>query len=47
MNKVEEKDLEKIDGGGLSWGIVAGIVAGVTFIIGLIEGYTNPSACNN
>ena len=46
MIDIEEKELEQVQGGGISWGIVAGIVAGVTFLIGLIEGYVNPNKCN-
>jgi len=47
MKLVEDKELEQITGGGFSWGIAAGIVAGITFIIGVIEGYVNPIKCNN
>lgn len=47
MNKVNEKDLEKIQGGGFSWGIAAGIIAAVTFIVGVVDGYVNPIKCNN
>lgn len=45
MDKVNEKELETVEGGG--WGLVAGIIAAVTFIIGVIDGYTNPIKCNN
>jgi len=47
MKKVNDEELKKVEGGGFSWGIAAGIIAAVTFIIGVIEGYTNPSKCNN
>ncbi len=46
MVKVEDYELEKIDGG-FSWGVAAGIVAGIVFIIGIIDGYCNPQKCNN
>ena len=46
MKKIDEKELEQIHGGGFSWGIAAGIVAGITFIIGVIDGYANPNKCN-
>lgn len=45
MKKIDEKELEQIDGGGFSWGIAAGIAAAITFIIGLVDGYVNPTAC--
>lgn len=47
MKKVEDNELKNIQGGGFSWGIAAGIVAGITFIIGVIDGYVNPVKCNN
>lgn len=47
MRKVNDDELCDVHGGGISWGIVAGIIAGVTFIIGVIDGYTNPKKCNN
>jgi len=47
MRKIEEKELSQIEGGGFSWGVAAVIGAAITFIIGVIEGYTNPKACNN
>jgi len=46
MKKVEEKELYEINGGGFSWGVAAGIVAAVTFVIGVIDGYVNPNKCN-
>jgi len=47
MKKINDNELEQINGGGFSWGIAAGVVAAITFIVGIIEGYTNPIKCNN
>ena len=48
MRKINDCELNEVHGGGgLSLGIVAGIIAGITFIIGVIDGYTNPKKCNN
>ena len=47
MKKVDDLELEKIQGGGFSWGIAAGIVAAITFIVGVIDGFTNPVKCRN
>lgn len=46
MEKIKEKELEQINGG-FSWGLAAGIVSGIVFIIGIIDGYVNPQKCNN
>ena len=47
MKKLENKELKEITGGiGIGW-IIGGIAAGLTFIIGVISGYTNPNKCNN
>jgi len=48
MKKIEDKKLQEINGGGASTGVIIGaIIAGVTFLIGVISGYTNPNKCNN
>jgi len=33
--------------GGVSWTVVSAIAAGIIYIIGVINGYTNPTRCNN
>lgn len=45
MNKLNNDELKKINGGGISFGSILGIGAGLTFIIGLIDGYVRPLAC--
>ena len=45
MLEVKENELSKITGGGFSFGIAIGVGALVVFVIGLIEGYTNPIEC--
>jgi len=47
MKTINEKELEQVQGGGVSWGLFAGIAAAITFIVGIIDGYTNPTKCNN
>lgn len=44
MKELKSKDLLNIDGGG--FGLALGIFAGVTFIIGVIDGYVRPLKCN-
>ncbi len=48
INSVSEEKLEKIEGGGAAaiW-IGIAISAAVIFISGVIEGFTNPKACEN
>jgi len=45
--KLNENEMEKVVGGGLSWGAIAGLASGIVFIIGLLSGYTNPTKCKN
>lgn len=45
--ELTQKEMYKISGGGVSWGIVAGIAAAVIYIIGCVSGYTNPNRCHN
>ena len=44
--ELTNQEMLKVNGGG-SWYIVAGIGAALTYIIGILSGFTNPSHCNN
>lgn len=46
MKNIDNKELKKIHGGGFNFGIAALIGAGITFIIGVIDGYIRPLACH-
>ena len=45
--KLTKEEMQKISGGGISWYVIGGLGAALTYIIGIISGYTNPSQCNN
>jgi len=47
MNKINNEKLKKVTGGGINWGMTAGIGAIASFIIGVIDGLLNPKKCNN
>lgn len=38
MKQLNKKELKQITGGGISWGAILGIGAGLTFLVGLIDG---------
>ena len=38
MKNLNDKELMCVDGGGINIGIVAGIVAGVSFLVGIFDG---------
>lgn len=46
MINLTNEDLKEINGGGINFGLIAGIAAGVTFLIGLIDGIIRPLKCN-
>ncbi len=46
MIELKQKDLEKIKGGASKIGVFAGIVAGVVFAIGILDGLVRPLRCN-
>lgn len=46
MKKIDKQELKTIYGGGFNFSIAAIIGAGITFIIGVIDGYIRPLACN-
>jgi lactobin A/cerein 7B family class IIb bacteriocin len=43
MVELNKKELANINGGG--WGLVALIIGGISFIIGVFDGYTRPYRC--
>lgn len=45
MKKIEKENLKNVYGGGFSFSLAALIGAGITFIIGVIDGYVRPLAC--
>ena len=44
--ELSNKEMYEIKGG-ISWYIIGGLGTAITYIIGLLSGYTNPSRCNN
>ncbi len=44
--ELTEKQMSNVDGG-VSFGLIAGFAAALTFLVGVISGYTNPTRCNN
>ena len=45
--ELTKNEMYSVVGGGVSWGLVAGIAAAIVYIIGCVSGYSNPSRCNN
>ncbi|MEG2351569.1 MAG: hypothetical protein RSA10_00885 [Bacilli bacterium] len=45
MQKLNLGELKSIKGGAVSGWIVAGIIAGITFLVGIFDGYTRPFRC--
>ncbi len=41
-----KEELLTVTGGGVSVGLIAGIGAAITFIIGILDGYLRPQRCN-
>ncbi len=46
MIELEKKQLLEVKGGASKVGIVAGIIAGLVFVIGVIDGYVRPLKCH-
>ena len=42
--KLKKEELKQIKAGSAGW-IAAGIIAGVTFLIGVFDGFTRPFKC--
>ena len=46
MSNLCDKELMKVEGGAVKLGLALGIAAGVTFVIGVIDGLFRPLKCN-
>lgn len=47
MKKLTREEMHQVNGGAIKWGVIAGVGALASFIIGIIDGWTNPKKCNN
>ena len=46
MNIIKDEEMKKVQGGSINWGLVAGISAAASFVIGIIDGWIHPKRCN-
>lgn len=46
MKNLSNNEMKKIDGGGVNVGLLIGIGAGISFLIGLFDGLVRPLKCN-
>lgn len=46
MIEIQNEELKKINGGGFNVGIAIAIAAGITFIVGVIDGIVRPLNCH-
>ena len=46
MKKLSDNELMNVEGGAVKIGLIVGIAAGITFIVGLIDGIIRPLKCN-
>lgn len=47
MSNIKNEELKEIKGGAINWGLMAGIGAVASFLIGIIDGVMNPKKCNS
>ena len=45
MTKLKQKELKQIKAGAVSGWLIAGIVAGITFVVGVLDGIARPFKC--
>ena len=46
MIEIKNDELKQINGGGFNVGVAIAIAAGITFIVGVIDGIVRPLKCN-
>lgn len=47
MRELNKEEMKTVNGGVSVAAIVSIMVGAITFIVGALEGYTNPKKCNN
>lgn len=45
MINLNDKELMDVSGGGISIGLIAGIGAGIAFLVGILDGFVRPLKC--
>jgi len=46
MNEVKKDELKQTYGGAIHFGTCAAVVAGIVFLIGVVDGYLRPLPCH-
>lgn len=46
MEQLSNNELLKVNGGAISWKLLAAVPLAVSFIAGIIDGYLRPLKCN-
>lgn len=46
MIELNKRELLEVNGGGINFGLIFGLSAGISFLIGIIDGYVRPLKCN-
>lgn len=45
MKNLNDKELMSVNGGGFNIAVVAGIAAGISFLVGILDGIVRPLKC--
>ena len=47
MYNLTQKEMMSVSGGATNWGVVALISGAIVLIVGILDGFTNPTKCHN
>ena len=47
MKKLTSDEMYLVSGGAVKWGVVALVSGAIVLIVGILDGFTNPSKCHN
>lgn len=47
MYSLTNDEMHLVNGGAAKWGVVALISGAIVLIVGILDGFTNPTRCNN
>ncbi len=47
MNTLSDKDLKRVTGGGINWGLWTAVGGFASFVMGLVDGFIHTKKCNS
>lgn len=47
MKKINKEEMKNVNGGAVKWGLIVGVGAFASFVLGVFDGWVNPQKCHS